>query len=283
MAHAYDVVAQQQAPAHVVEKSEQSALTASGVTAAVEKAVRIGMTGVSAKIENIFKKKDSETSKSINAFGLKNDSKFSNLSSAVQKVGADVKNLDNKLTGKGGEFEKNTANVNEVKAAVKAVDSSILWMTIAIVVVIVVMGLGIVLLLKKGLNRVEGKVDNIDVKIDDIPADTAERVLAFDRSSLNVVVGGHDVVFLQDDDTLNKRVYQILLVDENDITPATTPVTYELQVMARRDKAEDSLRRTMREYLNGKLAAKTDAASLLTIKLIAHYESIGKLSIMPTS
>ncbi|HBU10636.1 MAG: hypothetical protein US57_C0013G0014 [Candidatus Moranbacteria bacterium GW2011_GWC2_37_73] len=241
----------------------------------VKKAVNKGMGRVNKKIAALkaeIIKKDTETAKSVDALGQKIDGQ----TSEIKKIGEGVKSLDNKLTGKGGEFEKSR---NVMWSVGKELSDSIALYLVIAAVVIVVLGLVCFILLKKTLNRVEDKVDNIDVKIDDVPINTANRVNAFDRSPLNVVVSGHNVVFLQDEDTLNRKVYQILMVEDG-VSSMDTPATYELQVRANRDKAEDSLRRTMREYFNGKLIAKTDPASILTLNLIKHYESTGKLSIV---
>lgn len=235
----------------------------------VKKAVNKGVGRVNKKIAALnaeIAKKDTATAKSIDQ-----------QTGEIKKVGDGVKSLDNKLTNeKTGEFKKMRDNI---WSAGKELNNSIGLYLIGMSVLLIALGLWAVIFFKKTAKRIEEKVDNVDEKVDDVPAETAKKVLAFDRSPLNVVVLKHNIVFLQDEDTLNRKVYQILMVEDG-IDPTETPATYELQVMARRDKAEDSLRRTMREYFNGKLIAKTDPASILTFNLIKHYESIGKLSIV---
>jgi hypothetical protein len=202
---------------------------------------------------------------------------YFSLKGEVSGINGNIVALDRKLTNtKDGEFKKLNDSVwSAGKELNKSVNSDLKWIAFWVILAVVLVGVGVAFFLKKSLNRIEDKVDEVDVKIDDIPTNM---VNAFDRSPLNVAVSGHNVVFLQDEETLNRRVYQILLV-EDDVDPTVTAADYELQVRGDRKKAEDSLRRTMREHFNGKLAAKTDAASLLTVKLIAYYKGTGKLSI----
>ena len=270
-AHAYDVVAQQQAPAHEVEKPnvvEQSALTASGVTAAVENAVKNSMASVSAKIENVFKKKDSETGKSIDAFGKNVDSKFGNLSSAVQKVGADVKNLDNKLTGKGGAFEKNAANVNDVKAAVKTVDSTLLKVAAWLTFVILASGLGFYFLTKKEVRIVGTKVDELPIVLNELEAPiTLENIC------------GNDVVYKAPLIDGKRRTLALQRVVKDDYaTLAEIPRGYATTVGRMNSSIIDILTRVNAGEFDG-----DDARSVLQRKLLALAITSGQLTLTPTA
>jgi len=117
------------------------------------------------------------------------------------------------------------------------------------------------------------RTKRIEKKVDDVPTKTATAVNAFNRNPLDVVVGGHRVILNQDQEVLDRKAYQVLLVDE-DIDPSITPATFQLHEISDRNMAIDSFKRTMREHFNGKLeklAKNGNAAAALTEALIEHF------------
>ncbi len=117
------------------------------------------------------------------------------------------------------------------------------------------------------------RTKRIEKKVDDVPTKTATAVNAFNRNPLDVIVGGHRAILNQDQEVLDRKAYQVLLVDE-DIDPSITPATFQLHEISDRNMAIDSFKRTMREHFNGKLeklAKNGNAAAALTEALIEHF------------
>lgn len=143
------------------ENSSSSSITASGVTSAVRDAVKGSMSKVSdaiAVIKTAVNNKDTATSKSIDK-----------QTDAIKNVGESVKDLDNKLTGKKGEFAKTNAKIDKANAMIDGVDSSLMMITGWLTFVIIAVGLICYFLTRK-------EVRVVGTKVEENPSATADMI-----------------------------------------------------------------------------------------------------------
>lgn len=178
---------------------------------------------------------------------------------SAEKAEKAITDLNKKLTDKkNGEFAKSR---NEMWSVGKEVSNDI-WKAVgSLALLLLAVAAALYFFLRRDVKGVAKDVHDY-----------------FDRSHLMVTVGGHQVTFLQDKEVLDRKTYQVLMVREGDDTSAA-PADFELNEISDRDRAKDSLKRTMREYFNGKLIASADAASVQTVNLVKFYEGNGRLII----
>ena len=209
---------------------------------------------------NAIAKKDTETARSINALGEK-----------IDKQGKDLKNFDDKLTGKGGEFAKTNTKID-------AVDSSILWMAIGIILFIVGLGYflarkikGIVPELKAAAKS--GAVDAVKPvfdKLEELPKKTVDAFKAreFDPAPFEFDVAGKHVIYTFPTDD---KCYRTLKVE--DTNGSTKPADFEQQALDNWYLAKKYVTGTMKRFLEGKLAGTSEEL------LIRHFQATGVIKI----
>lgn len=127
-------------------------------------------------------------------------------------------------------------------------------------------------------NEILAAVREVQASVNAVP----EAVHAyFNPAPLDVVVAGHRVILNQPTEVISRKAYQILRVEDN-IDASVTPATFALNEISDRNRAIDSLKRTMRDHFSGKLAdlAKAGSASAkLTEELIKHLQTTKQLAI----
>ncbi|KKQ52532.1 MAG: hypothetical protein US70_C0008G0019 [Parcubacteria group bacterium GW2011_GWD2_38_11] len=236
----------------------------------VKKAVNRGVGSVNKKIAALnaeIIKKDTATAKSVDALGQKIDGQ----TGEIKKVGDGVKSLDNKLTGKNGEFEKSRNTMWSVGKELS--DSIALYLVIA-AVVIILLGLVCFVLLKKTLSRVEDKVDNIDVKIDDVPDLTAAAVKTLDHIIIELKdVVGRNVTYIP---SIVNGMYVSIYVPKTVTLAPADPAQIVRAQMSDKGKLRRSTREVMTEYYNGAFDG-ADFHSVEQKRLILHLISTGEI------
>lgn len=134
--------------------------------------------------------------------------------------------------------------------------------------------IGCFILLKKTLNRVENKVDSIDVKIDDVPDLTAAAVKTLDP----IIITLEDVVGrrITYNPAIVDGMYLSIYVPKTVTLTPTDPAQIVRAQMSDKGKLRRSTREVMTEYYNGAFNG-ADFHSVEQKRLILHLISTGEI------